>query len=90
MRTETVGHLPGRQATETAVGMIGCIVLDRATPASLQRKRVMSVTREPRKARMGCASKGWPSSWFPHDELEWLFPVQDVPEKYGVYGDSDW
>ena len=25
-----------------------------------------------------------------HDELQCLLPVQDVPEKYVMYGDSDW
>ena len=25
-----------------------------------------------------------------HRELEWLYQSQDVPEKYVVYGDSDW
>ena len=25
-----------------------------------------------------------------HNELEWLYHAQDVPEKYVVYGDSDW
>ena len=25
-----------------------------------------------------------------HSELEWLHQAQDVPEKYVVYGDSDW
>ena len=24
-----------------------------------------------------------------HSEFEWLYQAQDVPEKYGVYGDSD-
>ena len=27
---------------------------------------------------------------FSRDELEWIFPVQDSPEKYMAYGDSDW
>ena len=25
-----------------------------------------------------------------HTELQWLYRAQDVPEKYVVYGDSDW
>ena len=24
-----------------------------------------------------------------HSELKWLYPAQDVPEKYVMYGDSD-
>ena len=27
---------------------------------------------------------------FSHHELEWIFPVQDAPEKYVTHGDSDW
>ena len=25
-----------------------------------------------------------------HDEVEWIMPVQDTPEKYVVLGDFDW
>ena len=25
-----------------------------------------------------------------HSELEWIYQAQDVPEKYVVFGDSDW
>ena len=49
----------------------------------------MIMTREPRRLdwlRLLRLAKFLGS----HDELEWLLLVQDVPEKYVVYGDSDW
>ena len=58
-------------------------------PCQFAAKAVMSVTREPRKLEW-MRFKRLAKFLVSHDELEWLFPVQDVPEKYVVYRDSDW
>ena len=50
---------------------------------------VRSATREPTKLdwmRMMRLAKFLVS----HSELEWIYQAQDVPEKYVVFGDSDW
>ena len=72
----------------TAVGMIGYTVLDRPD-CQFAAKTVMSSTREPRKLdwmRHMRLAKFLMS----HDEVEWIMLVQDVPDKYVAYGDSDW
>ena len=72
----------------SAVGMVGYIVLDRPD-CQFAAKEVMSKTQEPRKLdwmrllRLG-------KFLFSHPELEWVFPAQDTPGRYVVFGDSDW
>ena len=72
----------------SAVGLIGYIVLDRPD-CEYAAKAVRSATTEPTKLdwmRMMRLAKFLVA----HNELEWLYHAQDVPEKYAVYGDSDW
>ena len=72
----------------SAVGLIGYIVLDRPD-CQYAAKAVRSATTEPTKLdrmRMMRLAKFLVG----HNELEWLYHAQDVPEKYAVYGDSDW
>ena len=72
----------------SAVGLIGYIVLDRPD-CQCSAKVVRSATRGPAKLdwmRMMRLAKFLVA----HSELEWLHQAQDVPEKYVVYGDSDW
>ena len=71
-----------------AVGLIGYIVLDRPE-CQYAAKTVRSATRDPTKLdwmRMMRLAKFLVS----HSELEWIYQAQDVPEKYVVFGDSDW
>ena len=72
----------------SAVGLIGYIVLDRPE-CQYAAKTVRSATREPTNLdwmRMMRLAKFLVS----HSELEWIYQAQDVPEKYVVFGDSDW
>ena len=72
----------------SAVGLVGYIVLDRPE-CQYAAKTVRSATREPTKLdwmRMMRLAKFLVS----HSELEWIYQAQDVPEKYVVFGDSDW
>ena len=71
-----------------AVGLIGYSVLDRLD-CQYAATAVRSATTEPTKLdwmRMMRLAKFQVA----HNELEWLYHAQDVPEKYAVYGDSDW
>ena len=72
----------------SAVGLIGYIVLDRPE-CQYAAKTVRSATREATNLdwmRMMRLAKFLVS----HSELEWIYQAQDVPEKYVVFGDSDW
>ena len=72
----------------SAVGLIGYIVLDRPE-CQYAAKTVRSATRETTNLdwmRMMRLAKFLVS----HSELEWIYQAQDVPEKYVVFGDSDW
>ena len=72
----------------SAVGLIGYIILD--TPeCQYAAKTVRSANRESTNLdwmRMMRLTKFLVS----HSELEWIYQAQDVPEKYVVFGDSDW
>ena len=72
----------------SAVGLIGYIILD--TPeCQYAAKTVRSANRESTNLdwmRMMRLTKFLVS----HSELEWIYQVLDVPEKYVVFGDSDW
>ena len=70
------------------MGLIGYIVLDRPDGQKAA-KAVRSATREPAKLdRMRLMRLAM--FLVAHSELKWLYQAQDVPEKYVVYGDSDW
>ena len=69
----------------SAVGLVGYIVLDRPD-CQYAAKAVRSATREPTKLDWMRLAKFLAA----HSELEWLHQAQALPEKYVVYGDSDW
>ena len=72
----------------SAVGLIRYIVLGRPDRQKTA-KAVRSATREPTKLDWTRVLRL--AKFLSHDELEWLYQAQDVPEKYVVYGgDSDW
>ena len=82
----TAGHFPGGSFSDCS----GHDWLRRLGQARLPvAKAVISSTREPKTLdwmRLVRQAKFLVS----HGEVEWLLPVQDVPERYVVYGDSDW
>ena len=72
----------------SAVGLIGYIFLDRPE-CQYAAKTVRSATQEPTKLnwmRMMRLAKFLVS----HSEVGWVYQAQGVPEKYVVFGDSDW
>ena len=82
----TAGGFSGR-FFRLAVGLIRCILLDRPHNQNAA-KAARSAMTEPTKLdwmRMMRLAKFLVT----HDELEWLYHAQYVPEKYVVHGDSD-
>ena len=71
----------------SAVGLIGYIVLDRPD-CQYAAKAVRSATGE--RTKLDWMRMRLAKFLVSHSELEWIYQAQDVPEKYVVFGDSDW